>query len=436
MMSTNQWVNKSTGEIGCLRRVDLLTPGLAGPRICSLRSSAVPAVRLDIVVPAGQAAQERLLQALFTNRLLREGTTDHSAAALAERLDHLGAWLELSVAVHHSFITLYTLRRHVPETFRLVRDILLHPTFPEDRFEVVRQNNLSQYLVGRQRGDVVARRLFATDVYGPQHPCGRFADEADYRTLTRDDLVRFHTAHYHPSAFTIFLSGDVDDEVEELANREIVINGQGAENNEPVIPSAFCGQSSDDDSFFTDCSIFNLPTAQQDSIRMGGLMMDVGSDDYYLMRIVTTILGGYFGSRLMRIVREQQGLTYGINADLFTNTRQVLFVASSEAAAGHGRDVADEVCRQCRRLCDELVPADELERVRGYMLGEIYRNYEGVYNLVDAHIYAHTLGLPPNHLQRTIDTIRTATSDALLVVARRWLHPDSFHTVIVTPKKA
>lgn len=427
----------SISEIGYPWRVDLLTCGLVDHRISSLRSSAVPAVRLDIVVPAGQAEQERLLQALFTNRLLREGTADHSAAVLAERLDHLGAWLELSVAVHHSFVTLYTLRRHVPETFRLVRDMLQHPTFPEDRFEVVRQNNLSQYLVGRQRGDVVARRLFATAVYGPQHPCGRFADEADYRALTRDDLVRFHATHYRPSAFALFLSGDVDDEVEELAAEmktpsPFPYEGESLAN----VPELHASHPSLEGSVGSEPFCYPLSTAQQDSIRMGGLMMDVGSDDYYLMRIVTAILGGYFGSRLMRIVREQQGLTYGINADLFTNTRQVLFVVSSEAAAGHGREVVDEVRRQCCRLCDEPVPADELERVRGYMLGEIYRNYEGVYNLVDAHIYAHTLGLPPDHLQRSIDTIRTATSDALLAVARRWLCPDRFHTVIVTPKEA
>jgi len=397
--------------------------------ISVLRSSAVPAVRLDVVIPAGQAEQDCLLQALFTNRLLREGTERHTAAELAERLDHLGAWLELSVAVHHSFVTLYTLRRHVPETFRLVRDMLHRPAFPADRFEVVRQNNLSQHLVGRQRGDVVARRLFGAAVYGPGHPCGRFAEADDFHSLTRDDLLRFHQAHYNPSAFTLFLSGDVDDEVEALAAEIKTSSEQRSVNSEQIVPSD-AEHSSNHYSLLTN---HYLPTALQDSVRMGGLMMDVGSDDYQLMRIVTAILGGSFGSRLMRSVREEQGLTYGINADLYTNTRQVLFVVTSEAAAGRGREVVDEVVRQCRLLCDEPVPADELERVKGYMVGEIYRNYEGVYNLVDAHIYAHTLGLPSDHMTRTIEAIRTATPDALLAAARRWLRPDSFHTVIVTP---
>jgi len=166
---------------------------------------------------------------------------------------------------------------------------------------------------------------------------------------------------------------------------------------------------------------------------MGGLMMDVGSDDYYTMRIVTAILGGYFGSRLMRNVREKQGLTYSINADLFTNTRQVLFVVNSEAAADKGSSVVDEIVRECDCLCNREVDDAELTLVRNYMLGEIYRNYESVFSLIDAHIHTHTLDLPTAHLNRTIDAIRTATPSDLLSVARRWLHPDLFTTVIVAP---
>ena len=391
--------------------------------ITLLRSDAVPAVRLDIVVPAGLGEQDRLLQALFTNRLLREGTIHFSAPALAERLDWLGAWVELTVSVHHSFITLYTLRRHAPEAFRLVHDMLCCPTFPEERLEAVRAANRSQYLVNRYRGDVVARRLLGTAIYGPDHPCGRFAEEEDFDSISRDDLLRFHQRHY--ANYHIFLAGDVDDALlgltEELFGEGISAPNPSRREKEtlPLTKGQVLSHS--------------LPTAVQASIRMGGLMMDVGSDDYYTMRIVTAILGGYFGSRLMRNVREKQGLTYSINADLFTNTRQVLFVVNSEAAADKGSAVVDEIVRECDCLCNREVDDAELTLVRNYMLGEIYRNYESVFSLIDAHIHTHTLDLPTAHLNRTIDAIRAATPSDLLSVARRWLHPDLFTTVIVAP---
>lgn len=393
--------------------------------------SAVPAVRLDIVVPAGQAEQDCLLQAIFTNRLLREGTNRLSGDALSERLDHLGAWLELSTSVHHSFLTLYTLRRHADETFRLVADMLFHPTFPQDRFEVVRQANRSQHLVSLRRGDVVARRHFATAVYGPDHPCGRFAETADYDKLCRSDLVRFHAAHYLSTTPALFLSGDIDDDLVRLTEECLATHWKPFENKESSAPSSDCQPVSPK----SGREVLTSESATQDSLRMGCLMMDVCDNDYHMMRIVTTALGGYFGSRLMRTIREERGLTYGIQAGLYTNTRQVLFVVSSEAAAGYGHDVADEVVRQCELLCAHPIPDDELRRIRAYMNGETLRNYESVYNLVDAHIFAHTHGLPSDHLQRAVEAVRTATPADLLAVARRWLRPDQFHTVIVTPQK-
>ena len=393
--------------------------------ITLLQSDAVPAVRLDIVVPAGMGEQDCLLQALFTNRLLREGTIRLTASALAERLDWLGAWLELTVSVHHSFVTLYTLRRHAPEAFRLVHDMLCNPTFPVDRLEAVRAANRSQYLVNRYRGDVVARRLLGTAIYGPDHPCGRFAEEKDFDAINRDDLLRFHQRHY--ASYHLFLAGDVDDALlrltEELFGGEDSTLSSPAGERSPLPSREAVGLRLN----------HTLPTAVQASIRMGGLMMDVGSDDYYTMRVVTAILGGYFGSRLMKNVREKQGLTYSINADLFTNTRQVLFVVNSEAAADKGSAVVDEVVRQCESLCEKAVDDDELTLVRNYMLGEIYRNYESVFSLIDAPIHTHTLGLPTTHLNRTVEAIRTATPADLLAVARRWLRPDLFTTVVVAP---
>ena len=450
--------------------------------VCVLPSHTVAAVRLDIVIPAGLAEQERPLQALFTCRCLREGTASLSSAALAERLDWLGAWLDLSVSVHHSFVTLYTLRRFVPETFRLVSDMLRHPTFPAERVDVVRANSRSQHLVNCQRGDVVAQRRLGTAVYGPDHPCGRFAEVHDYDTLTRDDLVRFHRAHYHPYRFAVFLSGYVDDEVlhltEELfgdsrstgvqeGNRSTGVqevnrssgvqefrSSDDSDANEnlhtrvlselPATPELLNSPNPNpspltpnpntpNPSPLTPNPIVILPTAVQASVRMGALLMDVASDDYYPFRIVTTLLGGYFGSRLMQVVREERGLTYGITADLYTNTRQVFFVVSSETDATQGEEVVREVIRQCERLRDEPVGQEELTRVCNYMRGELLRNYEGVYARIDAHIFAHTLGLTADHLERTFAALQTTTPADLQAVARRWLHPDRLTTVIVAP---
>lgn len=400
------------------------------PHLYVLRSDTLDAVRLDIVVGAGQGHQDKLLQALFTNRLLREGTRHHTSAELAEKLDYYGAWLELTVSVHHSYLTLYTLKRYACETFALVGEMLHEPLFSEERLRIISANNKSQYLVNRQRADVIARRLFNRAVYGDNHPCGRFAEEKDFDAITRDDLLRFFTTYYRPDNCNIYLAGNVDDHLIEALSQG---GGTLAEaqlsfgQNTPSLTSPSLGGGRGE------ALIHHLPSAVQASIRMGGLLMDVASDDYYRMRVVTTILGGYFGSRLMKSIREDKGYTYSISADMLTNTRQVLFVVSSEALADKGEVIADEVRQHCRRLAEERVPDDELTMVRNYMIGEICRNYEGAFSLIDAYIYIHTLGLPLEHISRTIDTVRSIDAETIRRTAAQWLDADRFHTVIVAP---
>ena len=408
------------------------------PHLYVLRSDTLDAVRLDIVVGAGQGHQDKLLQALFTNRLLREGTRHHTSAELAEKLDYYGAWLELTVSVHHSYLTLYTLKRYACETFALVGEMLHEPLFPEERLRIISANNKSQYLVNRQRADVIARRLFNRAVYGDNHPCGRFAEEKDFDAITRDDLLRFFTAYYRPDNCNIYLAGNVDDHLIEAAKKSLPLTPSqegrtlaeaqlsfGQNTLSLTSPSLGGGRG--------EALIHHLPSAVQASIRMGGLLMDVASDDYYRMRVVSTILGGYFGSRLMKSIREDKGYTYSISADMLTNTRQVLFVVSSEALADKGEVIADEVRQHCRRLAEERVPDDELTMVRNYMIGEICRNYEGAFSLIDAYIYIHTLGLPLEHISRTIDTVRSIDAETIRQTAAQWLDADRFHTVIVAP---
>lgn len=408
------------------------------PHLYVLRSDTLDAVRLDIVVGAGQGHQDKLLQALFTNRLLREGTRHHTSAELAEKLDYYGAWLELTVSVHHSYLTLYTLKRYACETFALMGEMLHEPLFPEERLRIISANNKSQYLVNRQRADVIARRLFNRAVYGDNHPCGRFAEEKDFDAITRDDLLRFFTAYYRPDNCNIYLAGNVDDHLIEAAKKSLSLTPSQGEGtlaeaqlsfgqNTPSLTSPSLGGGRGE------ALIHHLPSAVQASIRMGGLLMDVASDDYYRMRVVSTILGGYFGSRLMKSIREDKGYTYSISADMLTNTRQVLFVVSSEALADKGEVIADEVRQHCRRLAEERVPDDELTMVRNYMIGEICRNYEGAFSLIDAYIYIHTLGLPLEHISRTIDTVRSIDAETIRRTAAQWLDADRFHTVIVAP---
>ena len=399
-----------------------------GTPLYIIEAEGLDAVRIDFVFSAGQYHQSRKLQALFACRMLREGCRGYSAAEFAERLDYYGAWLELSVSMTHSFVTLYTLKKHFAPTIELVQRMLTEPTYSEEQFHTVCANNKARLLVSLQKGDVQAMRALRHSIYGAEHPCGMNVTPEDYDTLRVTDAIDFYRHYYGSRTCQIYLSGDIDnallEHVETLFGRETWGNGEG-------VKSGQWKDESEEKGGELDIQFIAHPTAVQDSIRMGYLLMDVTDADYLPMRVLTAVLGGYFGSRLMKNIREEKGYTYHIGSDLVTNTSQALFIIHCEAQAGKAKEIIDEICREMQRLQAEPINDDELHMVRNYMTGEICRNYESAFALADAYIFIHNLGLPTEHIEHTIEAIRTTDATRLQQLAQRYLHPEKLHCVVV-----
>ena len=111
-------------------------------------------IRFDLLIHGGQWNQRMPLQAMFTNRMLREGTRTLTSAAIAEKLDYYGAWLDLSSSVNYGFVTLYSLGKYFPQTIEILASMIKEPTFPEKELNIVTDVNRQQYLVNCQRVEV------------------------------------------------------------------------------------------------------------------------------------------------------------------------------------------------------------------------------------------------------------------------------------------
>ena len=396
-----------------------------------IEAGQLDAVRIDFVFSAGQWHQEHKLQALFACRMLREGCRGYTSAEFAERLDYYGAWLDLSVAMNRTFVTLYTLKKHFATTLELVHRMLTEPSYSEEQFRIVCDNNKAQLMVNLQKGDVQAMRALRRSLYGEEHPCGKQVTPEDYDALQLAHVVDFYHRHYGSRTCRIYLSGDIDEpllaRVESLFGMAEWGSGEKVESGK-WRDESYCHL---DENYPLSSLNLQLSTAVQDSIRMGCLLIDVNHPDYLPLRVLTAVLGGYFGSRLMKNIREEKGYTYHIGSDLVTNTAQVMFLIHCEAQAGKAEEVIGEVHREMQRLQSELIPDDELRMVRNYMIGEICRNYESAFSLTDAYIFMEHLGLPLTHLEQTIDAIRTTDAPRLQQLAQRYLRPDLLHTVVV-----
>lgn len=119
---------------------------------------------------------------------------------------------------------------------------------------------------------------------------------------------------------------------------------------------------------------------------MGCTTITRQNPDYLKLRVLMTLFGGYFGSRLMSNIREEKGYTYGISAGIMFYPDSGLLGISTETDNEYVEPLIQEVYNEIDKLHREPVPMEELTMVRNYMLGEMCRSYESPFSLADAWI--------------------------------------------------
>ncbi len=170
--------------------------------------------------------------------------------------------------------------------------------------------------------------------------------------------------------------------------------------------------------------------AVQSAIRMGMLTLDRRHPDFLKLRVLITLLGGYFGSRLMSNIREEKGYTYGISAGIMPYPDGGLFVINTETANEFVEPLIKEVYHEIDRLQNELVSHRELAMVRNYMLGDMCRSYESAFSLADAWIFIHTSGLPDSHVTDAVEAVKTITRGEIRELASRYLCKETLKEVV------
>ncbi len=380
-------------------------------------------VRLDILFGGGYSVQHKPLQALFTNRMLREGSEGYSGADISRWLDYYGAWIDMYSSQGCNHIILYVLAKHFPLLLPVVEDFIKRPLFPQDNLDVVRKNNKAHFLINSQKVDVVAQRYFERTLWGESHPLGRLVESGDYDAITRDDLQQYYNEVYSNKNYTLFLSGTQDAAVIDAIATAFGNGEWGAADVASVRmapPSPQSGKQK-----------IVLENTLQSAIKVGCLALPSTHPDFFDLRFLNVLLGGYFGSRLMSNIREENGYTYDIISEIDAYGKDNVFVVSSQAATEYVEPLLKELYKEIERLQTEEIPAEEVELVRNYIMGELCREYEGAMAKSEVFVNAWLSGDGFDSVNRYIDAIKHVTPQKLQSVARKYLQRDKMFEIVV-----
>jgi len=417
---------KLAPEFKGIDNIDLIKPEhkkLAnGCNIFCFNSGDQELVRIEWIFGNLRFDPAKPLLNMAVNTMLTDGTNKMSAAEIADKVDFYGAFLQVDYGFDQSQVTLYSLVKHLPETLPVIKDILTDSIFPGKELDTFVRNQQQKLKVNLQKNDIVARRVFNKALYGDTI-YGYSAEISDYKNLHRDDMLTHFNQMYQPSNCTVVIAGKIEQPTIDLLSETFGSwenDVESANTTQPEIEIAA------EHFYFKE-----KPDALQSAIRMGMPLFNRTHPDFPAIQILNTVLGGYFGSRLMTNIREDKGYTYGIGSGVSSLKQTGALFIATEVGADVCKAAIIEIEKEVERLKAELIPDEELSLVRNYMLGSLLGSLENVFSHADKfkNLYFSDLGY--DYYDRYTETVKTITSAQLLELANKYLNFDQFYKVIV-----
>lgn len=374
-------------------------------------------LRIDFIIGSGSWHQEVPLAAALTNRMLQEGTRHRSGHAIAEELDFYGAYVQYEASSDRSGMSLYTLHKHLDAVLPTVLELLFMPGFPLAELETTVRNNLQQLEVDQQKVSSIARKTFMQALFGPEHPYGYQMQAEDLKALRPDQLARYHKRHYTTDNLTLVLAGWQPEATLSALNKAL---GQ----LEPCLADKPDLQHAVRPS---GVNTIEVPKAGalQHAIRIGKRMVGKSHPDYAGLKVLNTLLGGYFGSRLMSNLREDKGYTYGVGSALLSYEHDAFFTIATEVGSDVAADAMAQIIKEIEMLRAAPVPEAELAAVRSYLQGVYMSNFDGAFALADRFTDIHFFGMGYEYFDQYIRTVQTISPEQLQALAVQYLDPAS-----------
>ena len=370
--------------------------------------------KIEFIFRAGMYQQGNTLVASTTNNMLESGTRSFTADQLSDGIDFYGSFLELQVEQDYATVTVFSLNKYLKETLKFVEELLKYPTFPETEFRIHIFNKHQKHTINSQKVSVLARRKFTELLFGEKHPYGIQVEEQDFERIKTDELRDFFSHHYTHKNCSIIASGNLPVDLQDTLNEffgDAWGNTNSVISNTPVIAHTSK----------TPKHFIKKEDAIQSAIRIGRILFNKTHPDYYKFQVLNTILGGYFGSRLMANIREDKGYTYGIGSGLNSLVHNGYFFISTEVGADVTRPTLDETYKELKRLREELVDPSELETVRNYILGNFLRSVDGPFALADKFKSIWEFGLDYSYFDNYFNAVKSVTPTELRDLANKYL---------------
>jgi zinc protease len=284
-----------------------------------------------------------------------------------------------------------------------------------------RQTNLQRQQPGAQ-----AQVKFRSALY-PNHPYGRdLPTDAMIDGFTLEQVRGFYQKQFGADRTNVYVAGKFD----AGSMREAISASLGNWEKGPASQIAVAKPVTKGDMI-----VIDRPAAPQSTIVFGLPVVDPAHPDYMALRVTNSLLGGSFGSRITRNIREDKGYTYSPYSNLAARYRVGDWSQVADVTTEHTGNSLREILLEINRLSTEAPPADELEGIKNYEAGLFVLRNSSPWGIISQLNFLELHDLPDSFLANQVQNIHAITPQQVQQATQKYIQPKNMTLVVVGDKK-
>ncbi len=385
-----------------------------GARIVFEHMDAVRSASIGIWVGAGSRYEKysEAGSAHFIEHMLFKGTSEYTAAQLAERMDAVGGQMNAYTTRDNTCFYARVLDTHLPLAIDTLSAMFFDSKFDEGDVENEKgiiQEEIDMYEDTPE--DVAAERLILGCFPGA---LGRpvLGRTSSLKRMTGAGLRDFMERHYTAPRVVAALSGSfAEKDVQDLAERF------------SAMPESKPGKAAA--SAYKPCVSLKKKATEQNQLVLGFPGLETASEDRFAMQLLSGIIGGNASSRLFQTVREKYGLCYSIYSFTAGFEDTGLFAVAAATNRETEERALGLIMDELKKILDGGVTESELSRAREQVKASILMSLESTGSRMNRLGYGELFlggSLSPDELIERYDAV---TGKDILELAGRTLRPET-----------
>ena len=393
-----------------------------GLKVFVVQNDRLPRVTFRLVLDRDPILQgDKAGYVSMAGQMLNRGTTSRSKADLDEEVDFLGASLNASATSVYG----NCLSKHTEEFFAIMADVIQNPSFSEDEFAKVKKEAIDGLEFSKDNPDAISNQVWNKVLYGNQHPYGDLERSETLENITLEDCKQYYSTYFKPNIAYLAVVGDIsskkakklvkkylsDWEAEEVPSFEYIA---------PTNPSEFS------------VAVVNRDESTQSVIKIGNLIdLEPGAPDAISLEVMNQVLGGGFGGRLFKNLREDKAYTYGAYSSLESDP----LVGEFQAYAKVRNEVTDSSVAQFlyefNRMIDGDLEQEELDKAKSYLNGTFALRLENPNTVASFALNTARYNLPTDYYANYLKNLAAVDLAAVKSVASEYLKPNKATLLVV-----